>query len=193
MSALGVAVVIVVLIFLGERLSSSFGGGQSPRAADPTPSSVSALMPTTQESLAGFKLFLSRCKNSPECPYYALSVTGDTLKYVGVRGVARKGVVQVSLSRDRKRQLLALVRKAGFFALDDSYGLEDAGCKAQRMDAPTLKIGVTLNGQTKVVTVNKGCLNVPPRLVALAQGIDRVSRSARWTGAGRNPESAQGG
>lgn len=183
-SALGLAVLIVVLVVLGTKFLA--GPGADRTAADKTiaSSSVTELMPTSAESLANFQLFMSRCKQAPDCPYYALNVKGNTLEYVGVRNVAKRGEKRQALSSDRKRKLLKLVKKSGFFALADHYDLSSPGCKAARMDAPTLTIGVTLNGETKVVKVNQACANVPKQLTDLAHGIDRISRSGRWTGAG---------
>lgn len=182
MLALGTAVAIVALIYVVKGVFFNAGSASSEQAAGRAHSSVTALMPTTTESLAGFELFLSRCKNTPQCPYYALSLKGDSLMYVGVRDVMRQGKLTETVAQERKRKLLTLVREAGFFALDNSYGLEDPGCNAKSMDAATFKVGVTLNGQTKIVNVNMGCTNVPPQLVSLAQGIDRVVQSAHWTG-----------
>jgi hypothetical protein len=182
MSALGIAVVVVIAVIVAEHFFPGprvRGTTSNHRAAA---SSVTELMPTTAESLSGFALFMSRCKRTPDCPYYALSVKDKTLKYVGVRNVARQGTVQQPLTSQRKRQFLKLVQKARFFALNDSYDLSSPECKARDMDAPTFTIGVTLNGETKVIQVNKACANVPSRLTDLARGIDRVSHSARWTG-----------
>ncbi|MGH8270979.1 MAG: hypothetical protein ACRESG_01475, partial [Gammaproteobacteria bacterium] len=122
--------------------------------------------------------------------YYALSAKQNSLEYVGVRGVKKRGDVKVPLTAERKRELLKLVRKASFFALADSYDLTDANCKRQRANAPGFTVGVKLNGETKIVRVNEACSNVPPRLIALARGIDRVSDSAQWTGVANAPPSA---
>lgn len=182
MSALGIAVVVVIVVIVVEQFFN--GPGVRVKTADKSAatSSVTQLMPTTAESLAGFALFMSRCKHTPDCPYYALSIKGETLKYVGVRNVAERGAIQQPLTSQRKRQFLKLVQKARFFTLHGTYDLSSPACKPRDVDAPTFTVGVTLNGETKVIQVNEACTNVPSRLTDLARGIDRISHSARWTG-----------
>jgi len=193
MSALGIAVVVVIAVMIAERFFPGPGVHGTAASKKVASSSATQLMPTTAESLAGFALFMSRCKHTPDCPYYALSVKGNTLKYVGVRNVAKRGTIQQSLPSQRKREFLKLVQNARFFTLDDAYDLSNAKCKAKDMDAPTFTVGVTLNGETKVIQVNEACENVPSRLTNLARGIDRLSHSGQWTGtSGAKASAAKG-
>lgn len=185
------ALVIAIVIFVVAELVQFWVHHGEKTARQETPASVTALMPQPSgDELAGFKLFMHRAGCKSGCPNYALSAKGDILEYVGVRGVKKRGDVKEPLATARKRELLQLVRKASFFALADSYDPANAACKLKQVDAPTFTIGITLNGETKVVRANEGCANVPPRLRALARGIDRVSNSARWTGVVNVPASA---
>ncbi len=180
LTALLVAIVIFVIV---EIVQNYWAPGAAPKTAqNGAPATLSSAMPNPAASLAGFSLVLIRCRDSRGCPYYDLHVKANTLAYSGVRGVAKHGNLQVPLSRARKRKLLKLVRQARFFSLDDSYDLASPGCRATRTNAPTLTVGVTLNGVTKIVRANKACANVPSRLIALAEGIDRVTHSEQWTG-----------
>jgi hypothetical protein len=179
-SALFIAIVIFIVVW---AVTHFWSGGGSRTAKNRAPATVTSVMPKPAKSLAGFSLVLIRCRHSKGCPYYDLHVKGKTLTYSGVRDVAKRGNVRISLSPARKRKLLTLVQKARFFGLGDAYGLTNSGCHARRTDAPTFTLGVTLNGVTKIVTANRGCANVPARLIALANAVDRVTHSTRWTGA----------
>ncbi len=180
LSALAIAIVIFVVVKLVQAWSLK--GGEK-TAGQKAPATITALLPQPSgDSLASFELVLKRGGCESGCPYYALSAKENTLEYLGVRGVKKQGEAKEPLTTQRKRELLKLVRKAAFFTLADSYDLTDAGCKLKRTNAPTFTIGVKLNGGTKIVRANEGCSNVPPRLLALARGIDHVSDSAQWTG-----------
>ncbi|MGH8160542.1 MAG: DUF6438 domain-containing protein [Gammaproteobacteria bacterium] len=179
-TALLVAIVIFVIVMVVKKYVTPAGAPET--AHNRAPATVTSAMPNPARSLAGFSLVLIRCRHSEGCPYYDLHIQADKLAYSGVRGVAKQGNLQVPLSKARKRKLLDLVQKARFFSLGDSYELSNPHCRATRTDAPTLTVGVTLNGVTKIVRANQACVNVPARLIALADGIDRVTRSVQWTG-----------
>lgn len=188
LSALAIAIIVFVVV---ELIQWAVAPGAGRSAGQKAAASVTALMPQpSQDSLATFELFMRRGGCETGCPYYALSVKQNSLEYVGVRGVKKHGEVKEPLTAQRKRKLLELVRKASFFALADSYRPTDKGCGLKHVGAPTFTVGVTLNGQTKIVKANEGCSNVPPRLLALARGIDRVSGSGQWTGTADAPASS---
>lgn len=185
-TALALAVVIFVVVKLVQGWLQR-PQRETPRAAA---SSATAALAAASDSLQGFQVFLKRGGCNGGCPYYALMYKGGNLKYVGVRGVRKQGTVTEPLSRDEQRQLLSVVQKAAFFALGNSYGLTSPGCEAARTDAPTFTVGVTLNGQTKIVNANEACRNVPSQLRQLAQGIDQATHSAQWTGVVQAPIAA---
>ncbi|MGH8272905.1 MAG: hypothetical protein ACRES9_01420 [Gammaproteobacteria bacterium] len=187
-SALLIAVAIFVIVKVIQHFYSN-GGPQT--AQNRAPVTATSVMPQPAESLAGFSLVMIRCRHSEGCPYYDLHVKGKSLKYTGVRGVAKRGNVTVPLAKARKREFLKLVQKARFFGLDSDYGLSNPACKTTRSAAPTVTIGVTLNGATKIVKANQACANVPPQLIALARGIDRLAHSSQWT-RGAAPAPATG-
>lgn len=152
-----------------------------------TPVTATAVMPVPTNELAGFEVFLRRGGCGGDCPYYALDIGEGKLQYVGVRDVARQGTVTVPADEELSRQLLKQIEQASFFSLADSYDLTDPGCHASRTDAPNFTVGVTLNGDTKVVKASMGCTDVPERLTELAAAIDRLTNSVQWTGAGNAP------
>lgn len=186
------AVALAVVIFIAVKLIQGFLHRPQPPATKPASAGATAAIAEASDSLQGFQVFLKRGGCNGGCPYYALMYKDGSLKYVGVRGVKKQGTVTEPLSRDEQRQLLSAVQKAAFFALGSSYGLTSPGCRAQRTDAPTFTVGVTLNGQTKIVTANEACRNVPAQLRQLARGIDQATHSAQWTGVLQAPVSASG-
>ncbi|GEM_PF-1684322 len=174
--ALAAAVAIFALIQIGEHWSTSS------RIKQRAPSSVTAALAAVSDNLVGFKLFLRRGGCNDHCPYYALMVQKNQVQYVGVNNVRHQGTVKIRLPDTARRALLSLVQQASFFSLGNQYTLASPTCRPQGIDKPSFTVGVTLNGETKVVRVNTACTNVPPALIKLARGIDRVVHSSRWTG-----------
>lgn len=179
LTALAIAVVIFAVAEIIQHQPWKGGGGQR------VPVTATAVMPVPADELAGFQVFLRRGGCGGDCPYYALDVGGGKLQYVGVRGVARQGTISVPVDEGLLRRLLKRVEQASFFSLADSYDLADPDCRATRTDSPDFTVGVTLDGDTKIIKANIGCANVPKRLTELAAAIDRLTNSARWTGAGK--------
>jgi len=180
LTALAIAVVIFFIVSWIQRWQ---GSHQQPRTS--TASSATAAIAESQDNLQGFQIFLRRDGCNGGCPYYALMYKKGQLQYVGVRGVKKRGKLTVPVSRPEQKQLLKLVENAAFFNLGNSYQLSDAGCGSTRTDAPKFTVGVTLNGQTKIVKANEACANIPHALRKLAAGIDRVTHSVQWTGSGK--------
>lgn len=176
------AVLIAVAIFLVVKFVQGWRPWPAAHRQAAAPLPATAAMPDTAGSLKGFQLLLRRDGCNGECPYYALMYRAGTLQYVGVRGVSKRGKVSERIPVDEQRSLLALVDHSNFFALHDSYDLASPGCASSRADAPSFTVGVTLNGETKIIKVNEACTNVPLALRRLADGIDRTTHSARWTG-----------
>lgn len=174
------ALIVAVVIFVIAEIVQMHPWTRYSHRATPTSGTVAPSVPV--DRLAGFQVFLRRGGCHGACPYYALKVGDGDLEYVGVRDVTKRGKITEPARQEEMRQLLKLVENASFFSLKDSYDLASPDCRAVRADAPTFTIGVTLNGKTKVVKANEGCTSVPKQLEALATGIDRVTRSARWTG-----------
>lgn len=146
-----------------------------------TPSATAAIA-AASDSLKGFQVVLWRKGCAAGCPDYALHYAAGKLHYTGIRGVVQRGNLSVDFDSYHQHRLLKLVEQASFFSLDNDYSLENKACHPKRTDAPVYILGVTLNKQTKKITVNEGCTNVPPRLTELARGIDHLARSKRWTG-----------
>ena len=148
------------------------------------PESATAAIASAGDSLKGFEVVLWRQGCATGCPDYALHYASGKLHYTGISGVQRRGNLSVDFHRPRQEMLLRLVEKSSFFTLGDDYSLKNRKCHPSKVGAAKYVIGVTLNGQTKKVVVNEGCTNIPGGLSALADGIDKLAQSRRWTGVG---------
>jgi len=186
------ALVIAVLIFVAVKWIESWQHRHEQAQHKPA-SSATAAIAESQDSLQGFQVFLRRNGCNGGCPYYAVMYKEGKLQYVGVHGVKKRGKVTIPVPMRQRKQLLKLVQNAAFFNMGNSYQLADPACGSTRTDAPKFTVGVTLNGQTKVVKANEACTNVPGPLRKLAAGIDRVTHSDQWTGGKDFPRAAASG
>jgi hypothetical protein len=184
--ALLIAVVIIVVIELIQ-----YGLHSHPKTA-PTksPESATAAIASSSDSLKGFEVILWRQGCATGCPDYALHYAKGKLQYTGIRNVEKKGNLSVDFDGYHQQKLLDMVEKAAFFSLNDDYTLKSKDCHPGKIGKSKYVLGVTLNGQTKKINVNEGCTNVPPKLTRLADGIDKLTRSSRWTGIKSTPVPA---
>ncbi len=184
------ALVIAVVIFVAVELIQ-FGLRSHPKTTpSKSPESATAAIASASDSLKGFEVVLWRQGCTAGCPDYALHYAKGKLHYTGISGVRQTGNLSVGFDGYHQQQLLDLVEKSAFFSLKDDYSLKSKNCHPSRLGAPKYVVGVTLNGQTKKINVNEGCTNVPPKLTRLAEGIDKLARSNRWTGIGKAPVPA---
>ncbi|HYW77518.1 MAG TPA: DUF6438 domain-containing protein [Gammaproteobacteria bacterium] len=158
-----------------------------------SPVNATAAIASASDSLKGFEVVLWRQGCPKGCPDYALHYAKGELHYTGISGVKQKGNLSVDFDRYHQQKLLDLVEKASFFSLKDDYTLKSKDCHPGKIGAPKYVLGIKLNGQTKKVSVNESCTNVPSSLAKLADGIDTLTRSNRWTGIGSAPVSATPG
>lgn len=154
------------------------------------PANATAAIAAASDSLKGFEVILWRQGCADGCPDYALHYADGKLQYTGIRNVTRKGNLSEHFDAYHQHQLLKLVEQAAFFGVGDDYTLKSKACHPNRSNAAIYVVGITLNGETKKVKVNEGCTNVPPQLNQLALSIDKLTRSARWTGVIKAPANA---
>ena len=184
------ALVIAVAIFVAIKVIQ-FGLHPHPKTTPPKgPVSATAEVASASDSLKGFEVVLWRQGCAAGCPDYALHYAKGKLHYTGISDVTQKGNLSVDFDGYHQQRLLDLVEKAAFFSLKDDYSLKSKDCHPSRIGASKYVLGVTLNGQTKKISVNEGCTNVPPKLTQLAEGIDKLTRSKRWIGTSKAAVSA---
>jgi len=184
--ALLIAVAIIVAIELIQ-----YGLHPHPKTVpSKSPESATAAIASSSDNLKGFEVVLWRQGCETGCPDYALHYAKGKLQYTGIRNVKKKGNLSVDFDGYHQQKLLDMVEKAAFFNLKDDYSLKSKNCHPGKIGESKYVLGVTLNGQTKKISVNEGCTNVPPKLSQLADGIDKLTRSSRWTGIGSAPAAA---
>lgn len=179
------ALVIAVVIFAAIKLVPLTFHSHPKTTTSKSPVSTTAAIASASDSLKGFEVVLWRQGCPSGCPDYALHYAKGKLHYTGISGVKQKGNLSVEFDGYHQQQLLDLVEKAAFFSLKDDYTLKSKNCHPGKIGAPKYVLGVTLNGQTKKVSVNESCTNVPSSLTQLVDGIDKLTRSDRWTGIGK--------
>ncbi len=184
------ALVIAVVIFVAIELIQ-FGLRSHPKTTpSKTPESATAAIASSSDSLKGFEVVFWRQGCATGCPDYALHYAKGKLQYTGIRNVKQKGNLTVGFDGYHQQKLLDMVEKAAFFSLKDDYTLKSKNCHPGKIGESKYVLGVTLNGQTKKISVNEGCTNVPSKLTQLADGIDKLTRSNRWTGVKSAPVPA---
>lgn len=136
------------------------------------------------QMLHHFQVFLHREPCLGECPAYAVLAKGSgRIEYVGDKNVATRGTHTAPLTVGQLEALYRSVEKAQFFTIPDIYhtGPGGTGCSAFVAGKPRVVIGVTRKGHTKVIHYDYGCRGAPMKLGKLADNIDRVLDTRRWT------------
>lgn len=134
--------------------------------------------------LARFSVFMHRQGCALGCPVYAVLADGrGTLRYEGVSGVALVDRAEVELASGVARALAAEVLRAGFQTQPDEWVPGGAWCQEWRQGAEILRFGVTLDGVTRTLDYYAGCTPTNQALDHLAQRIDALLDTRRWTGA----------
>jgi hypothetical protein len=132
--------------------------------------------------LARFSVMLHRRGCALGCPEYAVLADGQgRLRYEGVAGVAVVDEAVVELDPDIARALAVEVFRARFADQPDEWVPGGARCTAWRHGAEILRFGVTLDGRTRTLDYYAGCDPTNPELDALAQRIDELLDTRRWT------------
>jgi hypothetical protein len=114
---------------------------------------------------------------------YRISVSPEGLiTYEGRSHVRQLGRVTAQISPERVDALLAEIEKAGYFSLASRYTPAEPVCGRYSTDSPSTITSVQFRNRAKRIEHDHGCGNAPRALAVLAQRIDEVLGSARWTG-----------
>ncbi|HET6725663.1 MAG TPA: DUF6438 domain-containing protein [Gammaproteobacteria bacterium] len=177
-----VAVLVVFAIVVGGVWWSL-----SQRTA-PAPKADKTEPQVSPEALHHFQVFLHRKPCASDCRDYAVLAKGSgKIEYVGGKNVAMHGTQTAPLTVGQLEALYRSVKQAKFFSIPDIYhnGPGGTGCSALIAGKPRVVIGVTRKGQTKVIHYDYGCRGAPAKLARLADSIDSVLKTQRWTGPGQ--------
>ena len=140
--------------------------------------------PSSNHSLAhsqdirSLTLQLSRGPCYGPCPSYTLTIHGSGLvEYVGRREVKIRGLRTATITEEQLRSILRRLDDARFFALDDRAF---AWC----FDTPSVSVSLSLDGNSKRVVSDAGCVGAKSGLqaqfVRSTNDIDTIVGSERW-------------
>lgn len=173
---------LLLLAGCGKSISSSSGESSSTRDTRLEQGNAS-------DSDAVITLERSGCLGT--CPTYKLIVFGDGLVlYEGRENVKTKGIARTVINQDLVRQLISEFSKADFFTLKDRYETVRDGCFTSLTDQPWVFTSIRINGTTKSVAHDHGCVGkegpdgartlFPSELTALEDKIDETVNSKLW-------------
>ena len=117
------------------------------------------------------------------CPVYRVLIfaNGDVI-WQGRGRVARPGVALSALERDQIRALLQDFEAIDYFHLENIYGFHGTGCRSTTTPGASMAItSLSMGGVSRILSHYAGCAGeIPDRLTALENNIDKVANTARW-------------
>jgi Domain of unknown function (DUF6438) len=131
----------------------------------------------------GIILTLERGPCEARCAVYRLSLDGDGhVVYVGQHFVHKTGRATARVPSDAVLRIAQELQALDFFALKDAYGADPGDCVARHDDAPPAALTLSIDGRSKTVRHNVGCVGpVASRLTEVAAAIDHIAGVGRWT------------
>jgi hypothetical protein len=101
--------------------------------------------------------------------------------YIGQHFVRKTGTVKARVNPAALQQILHQFQLLNFFELRDAYGAAAEDCIERHNDAPPVELTLTIQGRTKTVRHNVGCLGpISSRLTELAMAIDHLVGTRLW-------------
>lgn len=139
--------------------------------------------PETDPAQADGRITLERRPCFGACPVYTVTLerTGG-VAFEGRRFVADSGTHTGSIPPARADSLFREVEAAGWFTFADRYAMGEPACERYATDLPSVITEVRMNGRTKRIEHDHGCMGAPEKLAALEQRIDEVAGVRRWVG-----------
>ena len=116
------------------------------------------------------------------CPVYRVLIfaNGDVI-WQGRGRVARPGVALSAVERDQIRALLQDFDSIDYFHLENIYGFRGTGCRSTTPGASMVITSLSMGGVSRILSHYQGCAGeIPDRLTALENSIDKVVNAARW-------------
>jgi hypothetical protein len=119
------------------------------------------------------------------CPEYKLTIAADgAVVFEGGRFVKWEGkTIKSAISHNQLGQLMAEFDKVNFFSLEDDYTGNSRLCDEYIADGPSASISIRINGKSKTIRRNDGCLGAKApnkELTELENKIDGIVNTAQW-------------
>jgi hypothetical protein len=133
--------------------------------------------PRVPDNPEGLRIKLVRTSCFGYCPVYSLEIGGDgTVSYEGEAFVKVRGGRKGRIATADVRKLTKYFAKAGYFSLQNSYGIPG-------YDEPSSMISIRWPGFEKTVWHHQdGSVKVPSQLLLLQDLIDVTANSFQWAG-----------
>jgi (2Fe-2S) ferredoxin len=130
-----------------------------------------------QQPGAQVALTLERTACFGACPMYTVTVYDDgTVVYEGERFVDVTGTQTTEIDPATVEMMVQAFSDAGYFGWDEAYD------RMTVSDLPTVITSVTRNGETHRIVRYEGDSSAPLALPYLEAWLDRMARTAMWTG-----------
>ena len=134
---------------------------------------------------ADTKIILERIRCYGICPVYKLTIyAGGKVEFFGDKFVGEKGQHEKTISPKNVEWMVTEAHNINFFELNGRYDCFEG------TDAPTVRISITENGQTKEILHSHGCEAADKEeLAALTQLEDKIDELAEiedWKKFGKN-------
>ncbi|MFC2005424.1 DUF6438 domain-containing protein [Chloroflexota bacterium] len=131
--------------------------------------------PSAPNNLDEVQITLERTACFGFCPVYTLTIHGDgTVVYEGKDFVKTKGRAEITITKEKVKQLVSAFEKIDFFSLNDNY------TERTITDAQSVITSITVDGKTKTIEHYHGDFNAPEELSELEDMIDEIVNSEQW-------------
>lgn len=137
--------------------------------------STTFLMATSVPSIDYIELERGACYGT--CPMYEVKLleNGD-VTFIGKDFVTKMGEQKGKISPNAFAKLADELKSDGVFHVSAGDG------KHVKTDHPTVKITISLKGQTRTIIHNLGDGNADPKLTQMENKIDKIAETSKWTG-----------
>jgi len=129
----------------------------------------------TSNNLNKVTITLERTACHGFCPVYTVTIQGDgTVVYEGHDFVKTKGTVEITMPKEKIKQLLEEFESIDYFNLNDKY------TERTITDAPSVITSITVDRRTKTIEHYHGDFSTPEELTRLEDRIDEIINTDQW-------------
>ena len=124
---------------------------------------------------------LERSPCDAKCPAYKLTIAADGgVVFEGHSYVKEIGIVRSKITQEQLKQLVVEFERIKYFSLNDRYSIVPDGCAGYSHHGIFIITSLRMNGESKRVMRNTGCLGAVPKLKMLEDRIDEVVGTKQW-------------
>jgi hypothetical protein len=117
------------------------------------------------------------------CPVYVVDVdSAGRVRFEGRAHVQAMGTATADISREDFRGMADGLVQSGVMSFDSAYVAGAPGCGAYATDMPIVTLSVVVDGTTKRIRHDYGCMGAPVALRGLHAMVDSVANVSRWVG-----------